>query len=249
MPVDIPKLTTQRRGFTLVELVVGIGILLTLMALALPMFGQVRESARRATDLSRLRQLSLATAIYASEHDGMLPKGRISTASVSGDDYTWVSYQNCWKPLVARVPGLNAMNSCVSVAEGYANADNFGAPQPGSGSGGDGVLGWIYWGGRDNLKGSGGVPSYRSPRRLSDRLTPGSQTLWTCWCWDSNAWPGPSVCPHVGTHFIQYPSGAPLKPPPDGLGVALTDGSASFVSWPELVIVIQSNGFKLYYQP
>jgi hypothetical protein len=92
---------------------------------------------------------------------------------------------------------------------------------------------------------------YRSLHRLSDHLTPGSQTLWTCLCWDSNASASgdPSVCPHVGTSYVEYPNGVTLMPPPDGLGVALTDGSASFISWTDLIIVEQANWYKLYYQP
>ena len=91
--------------------------------------------------------------------------------------------------------------------------------------------------------------AYRSPRRLGQHLTPGSQTLWTCWCWDSAGNGGPSMCPHVGTHCVIYPAGIALKPPPDALGVGLDDGSASFVKWTDLITIAQANGFKLYYQP
>ncbi len=110
------------------------------------------------------------------------------------------------------------------------------------------AVGWIYWGGRDDLYVNGKL-QYRSTRRIGQRLTPGSQTLWTCWCWDSANNGGPSVCPHVGTQCISYPNGVVLKPPPTGLGVALDDGSASFVNWADLIIIPQANGYKLYYQP
>lgn len=235
-------------GFTLLELMVVIGVVATLMALLLPTVSRVRESARRATDLSNLRQLTIACTLYAHDNDGALPPGRISSAATSGDDYTWLSYKNCWKPLVARIPQLDAINACASVREGYVDASEFGRPQPGWPD--DITVGWVYWGGRDDLLAAGGgVPQYRSLRRLGQRPTPGSATLWTCWCWDSNGKGVSSVCPHVGTHFIEYPSGVALMPPPDGLGVALVDGSASFVPWGEMVLIQQANGFKLYYQP
>jgi hypothetical protein len=48
---------------------------------------------------------------------------------------------------------------------------------------------------------------------------------------------------------VIYPQGVAIKPPPDGLGVALDDGSASFVHWRDLITIPQANGFKLYYQP
>ena len=109
-------------------------------------------------------------------------------------------------------------------------------------------LGWIYWGGRDDLYVNGKL-AYRSPRRRGQHRTPGSATLWTCLSFDSAGVSGNSLCPHVGTKCCQYPLGSALTPPPDGLGVGLDDGSAKFVNWTELVMIQQANGFKLYYQP
>lgn len=246
-------------GFTLLELMVVVGVVATLFALLMPALSRVRESARRTTDLSNLRQLAAACILYAQENDGMLPRGRAARIPQEApDDYTWLSYGGCWKPLVSELPLLNTINSCASVREGYADASEFGKPDLVKGWPDDVHVGWIYWGGRDDLRGSGGVPQYRSLRRLGQRLTPGSPTLWTCWCWDSNGSArANSVCPHVGTHYIEYAPGVALQsqtaplgvPPPDGLGVALVDGSAAFVPWAELAIVQQANGFKLYYQP
>jgi prepilin-type N-terminal cleavage/methylation domain-containing protein len=237
-----------RPGFTLLEVLVVIGILSLLMAMLLPSLGRVRESARRTQDLSNLRQLAQACILYAADNDGALPIGRAAGAPANADDYTWINYPNCWRLLVQLVPALQQNNSCLSVREGYDEATDFGIVQPGYGSPHDVMLGWIYWGGRDDLS-VGGSLKYRSLRRLAQRNTPGSQTLWTCLCWDSAGAPSPSVCPHVGSRFVQYPSGVTLQPPPDGLGAALSDGSVSFVGWEELSIIPQANGFKLYYQP
>lgn len=63
---------TPRCGFTLVELLVVIAIIGILIALLLPAVQAAREAARRATCLSNMRQLSLATANFESAH-GMLP--------------------------------------------------------------------------------------------------------------------------------------------------------------------------------
>lgn len=233
-------------GFTLVQLLVSIGIIAVLLALTLAGVGRLRESARRVEDLSNLRQLVAACTAYAGQNRGYLPPGRMAAAKPGEDDYSWVNYSDCWRRLVAQVKGLDAIVSCASVRTGYGGVAEFGKPYHGYGD--DTVVGWIYWGGRDDLY-DGAQVTYRSPRRLGDRLTPGSQTLWTCWCWDSNGHPSPSVCPHVGGNYVEYPANVPLKPAPDGLGVALTDGSASFVPWSELVIIPQANKFKLYYQP
>jgi hypothetical protein len=212
-----------------------------------PTVSRLRETARRAEDLSNLRQLTVATLAYAADNEGVLPVGRASFSPPGGDDYTWTNYKTCWKPLLDRVPQLAAIPSCASVLMGYGEAHELGKPQVEYGSD-DVMLGWVYWGGRDDLK-EGNTVKYRTLRRIGQRLTPGSQTLWTCWCWDSNGMPSPSVCPHVGSRYIEYPPGVALKPPPDGLGIALTDGSASFVPWNEMIIIPQANRFKLYYQP
>jgi prepilin-type N-terminal cleavage/methylation domain-containing protein len=247
-PAASPSARRKPRAFTLVELLAAVGIIGLLIAILLPSISRVRESARRTTDLSNLRQLALACVVYASDNDGVLPVGREAGAPANADDYTWTNYTNCWKPLVQRVPALAQNNSCFSILEGYADADDFGIVQPGYGRPDDVMLGWIYWGGRDDLS-VGGSLKYRSLRRLTDHTTPGSQTLWTCLCWDSAGNPSPSVCPHVGSRFVQYASGISLKPAPDGLGVVLTDESAAFIPWDELGIIPQANGFKLYYQP
>jgi type II secretory pathway pseudopilin PulG len=169
-------------------------------------------------------------------------------AGSAGDDYTWINYTNCWRLLTTIMPGLYKMDSCLSVRSGYAFAEGFGKPWPNIGYPDDTQIGWIYWGGRDDLYVNGKL-QYRSMRRLGQHVTPGSPTLWTCWCWDSAGKGGPSSCPHVGNKYVSYPNGVELKPTPDGLCVGLDDGSASFQHWSDMIIIPQANGYKLYYQP
>lgn len=236
------------KAFTLAELAVCVGIVTVLAALTVPAVSRTRESARRVTDLSSLRQLTTACLCYAQSNDGVLPPGRMPSAPPGADDYTWTSYSNLWRPLLGVSPDLAKLTSCVSVREGYAQVSQFGQPQDNYYRPDDIQLGWVYWAGRDDLTTAGGV-TYRSMHHVFDRFTPGSQTLWTCLCWDSAGNYAPSVCPHVGSRFVQYNSGVTLQPPPDGLGVAMSDGSASFVTWTDMIIIPQANGFKLYYQP
>jgi len=74
---------TQRNGFTLVELLVVIGVIGILVSLLLPAVQSVRESARRVTCQNNLRQAGLAIALYESTFQE-LPPGRIGCDD-SGD--------------------------------------------------------------------------------------------------------------------------------------------------------------------
>jgi prepilin-type N-terminal cleavage/methylation domain-containing protein/prepilin-type processing-associated H-X9-DG protein len=61
------------RAFSLVELLVVIGIVGVLIAILLPTLSRVREQARRTHCLSNLRQLGHAMLLYANAHNDRLP--------------------------------------------------------------------------------------------------------------------------------------------------------------------------------
>jgi prepilin-type N-terminal cleavage/methylation domain-containing protein/prepilin-type processing-associated H-X9-DG protein len=66
------------RGFTLVELLVVIGIIALLISILLPTLGRAREAARRTMCMSNLRQWGMGFQMYANQNRGLLP--------VDGDD-------------------------------------------------------------------------------------------------------------------------------------------------------------------
>ena len=63
----------RRRAFTLVELLVVLGVILLLIAMLLPSLSRAFEVARRTNCESNLRQLTAAVLRYADEHDAQFP--------------------------------------------------------------------------------------------------------------------------------------------------------------------------------
>src|ERR687888_166883 len=74
----------QRRGFTLIELLVVIAIIAILAAILFPVFARARESARRSTCLSNLKQIGTATLMYLQDYDDTYPSGLV--LAVPGPD-------------------------------------------------------------------------------------------------------------------------------------------------------------------
>ena len=68
-----PHARHARRAFTLVELLVVIGVIAVLIGLLLPSLSRARESAKKVKCLSNLRSLGTAMILYADSSKGWLP--------------------------------------------------------------------------------------------------------------------------------------------------------------------------------
>lgn len=73
----------RRKGFTLVELLVVIGIIALLIAILMPALRKARDSANRTKCLANMRELMIGYIMYTDAHKGRLPYG--GTATPGGD--------------------------------------------------------------------------------------------------------------------------------------------------------------------
>lgn len=114
------RLTAAVRAFTLVELLVVIGIIALLISILLPVLAGVRETARATACLANLRSITQATHIYAAEKE-TLPWG-----------FYWKNYN----PTLGGTAGLTAQTneqwvSWFTLIESYiagASAENIKDP-------------------------------------------------------------------------------------------------------------------------
>ena len=67
------SLASRAAGFTLVELLVVIGIIALLISILLPSLNTARQSANAVMCQSNMRQMGVASALWANGHDGSLP--------------------------------------------------------------------------------------------------------------------------------------------------------------------------------
>src|SRR5215510_1205297 len=84
------------RAFTLLELLVVIGLIAMLAALLLPTLSRTKSDALSTVCLNNLKQLQLAWEMYAADHGDALVPNWDGPVDPSNPDSDWISTPGSW---------------------------------------------------------------------------------------------------------------------------------------------------------
>lgn len=177
----------KTRAFTLVELLVVIGIIALLISILMPALNRARESAKRAQCLSNLHQQGIYLSMYVNQYKGALPVGTYG-------DFAVMSY-TIYSQVPNEYTGMGLLVPAGLVSQDVETADGkvFYCPtQTDPGYNSDAYNLWV------------GIPTSATRISYSQRFewayhTPLGQP-WVCKIWDESAANG-SYKPTSGKWF------------------------------------------------
>jgi prepilin-type N-terminal cleavage/methylation domain-containing protein len=94
-------LLRTRRAFTLIEMLVVIGIIAILAAILLSALATAKQKGQQTVCISNVRQLTLAVIMYADEHHDVLPPTAYNDSN--GNEVDWPSLLDSYIGHVAKV--------------------------------------------------------------------------------------------------------------------------------------------------
>jgi prepilin-type N-terminal cleavage/methylation domain-containing protein len=224
-----PAAARPTPGFTLIELLVVIAIIGILSAMLLPALGRAKERARRTACLSNLRQLLIATHVYAGDHNGLLPKGGTDIRN-QRDTHTPILSTRTKEVLLEYASPLKVFD-CPNLAHNFETDANWRF-HPDYGV----AIGFHYLGGHDNTpwEPAGGVTNqWISPQKTSDKASLVLAADLNVYCHSFQR----ILAPHTSggavirdeRYFEEHPEAYQQRPPDIGAqggNVGLLDGSA-----------------------
>lgn len=125
--------TRVKRAFTLVELLVVIGIIALLISILLPSLNRARQQANLVSCMSRLKQIGEALSIYESENKGLIPLAQIDSLAqplpvgVKEESWFWMFAlgemlnRNMYDPATGYVDRLSQVFTDVDTVDASSN--------------------------------------------------------------------------------------------------------------------------------
>lgn len=106
----------MKRAFTLIELLVVIAIIAILAAILFPVFAQAKAAAKKTADLSNMKSLGTACALYSADADDMYVRQVYKASQYVGGWNAPITWREAIMPYVKN--GQASYTSTVKLAQG-----------------------------------------------------------------------------------------------------------------------------------